>query len=56
LEEAGKFAAGVLDPINRAGDVQGVCWKDGVVNTAAGFKGSQAELPRSWLEWHACSG
>ncbi|MDZ5461221.1 acyl-CoA dehydrogenase [Azohydromonas lata] len=38
LEEAGKFAAGVLDPINRAGDTQGARWKDGVVNAADGFK------------------
>ena len=38
LEEAGKFATGVLDPINRAGDSTGSVCKDGVVTTAPGFK------------------
>ena len=37
LEEAAKFAGGVLDPINASGDKQGVRWKDGVVTTADGF-------------------
>ncbi|WP_298235192.1 acyl-CoA dehydrogenase [uncultured Azohydromonas sp.] len=44
LEEAGKFAAGVLDPINRIGDVQGARWKDGVVNAADGFKEAYASF------------
>ena len=38
LEEAGAFAAGVLDPLNRTGDKQGCTWKDGEVSTPAGFK------------------
>ena len=38
LEEAAKFASGVLDPINRAGDSTGSVCKDGVVTTAPGFK------------------
>jgi len=38
LEEAGKFAAGVLDPLNRSGDQQGAQWKDGAVTAPAGFK------------------
>jgi alkylation response protein AidB-like acyl-CoA dehydrogenase len=38
LEEAAKFATGVLDPINRAGDSTGSVCKDGVVTTAPGFK------------------
>ena len=29
LEEAGKFAAGVLAPLNRVGDQQGAKWSDG---------------------------
>ena len=37
LDEAAKFAAGVLDPLNAPGDRQGVRWKDGVVTTADGF-------------------
>ncbi|MFV5213476.1 acyl-CoA dehydrogenase C-terminal domain-containing protein [Azonexus caeni] len=38
LEEAAKFASGVLDPINRNGDQQGAVVKDGVVTTSPGFK------------------
>lgn len=38
LDEAGKFASGVLDPINRVGDRTGHVCKDGVVTTAPGFK------------------
>ncbi len=38
LDEAAKFATGVLDPINRAGDSTGSVCKDGVVTTAPGFK------------------
>jgi 3-(methylthio)propanoyl-CoA dehydrogenase len=38
LDEASKFATGVLDPINRGGDTTGSVCKDGVVTTAPGFK------------------
>ena len=38
LEEAGKFAAGVLDPLNWSGDQEGSQWKDGAVTTPKGFK------------------
>ncbi len=39
LEEAGKFATGVLDPLNRTGDREGTRWNDdGSVTTPAGFK------------------
>jgi 3-(methylthio)propanoyl-CoA dehydrogenase len=44
LEEASKFASGVLDPINRTGDQQGARWKDGVVNAADGFKEAYASF------------
>ena len=37
LEEAGKFAAEVLGPINRAGDQEGARLENGVVRTAPGF-------------------
>lgn len=37
LEEAGKFAAGVLSPLNRSGDQQGAQWRDGAVSTAGGW-------------------
>jgi 3-(methylthio)propanoyl-CoA dehydrogenase len=37
VEEAGKFAAGVLAPLNMIGDRQGNKWADGVVTTAPGI-------------------
>jgi alkylation response protein AidB-like acyl-CoA dehydrogenase len=37
LEEAAKFAEGVLAPINRAGDQQGARFENGMVRTAPGF-------------------
>ncbi len=42
LDEASKFAANVLAPINKQGDVQGCRWSDGVVTTADGFKQAYA--------------
>jgi 3-(methylthio)propanoyl-CoA dehydrogenase len=38
LEEAGRFASEVLDPINYSGDQEGSVWKDGTVTTPKGFK------------------
>ncbi len=38
LEEAGAFATGVLDPLNRTADKEGCTWKDGEVTTPKGFK------------------
>jgi len=38
LEESGKFASEVLDPINYSGDQEGSVWKDGSVTTPKGFK------------------
>jgi len=38
LEEAGKFATGVLAPINGAADLEGCTWKDGEVRTPAGYR------------------
>ena len=38
LEEAAKFAAGVLDPLNRSGDEEGSQWQDGAVRTPKGFQ------------------
>jgi alkylation response protein AidB-like acyl-CoA dehydrogenase len=37
LEEAGKFAAEVLAPINSAADLQGCTWRDGEVRTPDGY-------------------
>jgi len=38
LAEAGRFAAGVLAPLNRAGDREGVAFRDGLVSTAPGWR------------------
>ena len=38
MEEAGKFATGVLAPINGAADLQGCAWKDGTVTTPVGYR------------------
>jgi 3-(methylthio)propanoyl-CoA dehydrogenase len=38
LEEAGSFAAGVLDPLNRVADKEGCTWHEGNVTTPKGFK------------------
>src|SRR6185295_10371241 len=46
LEEAGKFASGVLDPINHSGDLEGSQWKDGAVRTPKGFR----EAYRQYIE------
>src|SRR5688572_26462998 len=44
LTEAGKFAQGVLDPLNRSGDRQGAQWRDGVVTAPDGFKDAYAQF------------
>jgi len=38
LQEAAKFASGVLAPLNRQGDLQGARWRDGQVSTADGWQ------------------
>src|SRR5580704_17478547 len=38
LDEAAKFAAAVLSPLNRSGDLEGARWQDGQVLTAAGWR------------------
>src|SRR6185295_5084118 len=38
LEEAGKFASEVLDPLNYSGDQEGSKWSGGEVRTPKGFK------------------
>jgi len=44
LTEAGKFAQGVLDPLNRSGDKQGAQWRDGVVTAPDGFREAYAQF------------
>jgi alkylation response protein AidB-like acyl-CoA dehydrogenase len=38
LEEAAKFASGVLSPLNKPADEEGSIWENGSVRTPAGFK------------------
>src|SRR5271167_4271461 len=54
LEEAGKFAADVLAPLNRVGDKHGIKLKDDAVTTAPGWP----EAYRQWTAagWNAVSG
>ncbi len=41
-DEAAKFAANVLAPINKQGVVQGCRWHQGTVSTAEGFRAAYA--------------
>jgi acyl-CoA dehydrogenase len=53
LQEAGKFANGVLSPLNATGDREGARWQDGEVSTASGWR----EAYRHFVEggWNALS-
>jgi alkylation response protein AidB-like acyl-CoA dehydrogenase len=42
LEEAAKVTAGLLAPLNRSGDEEGVHWQDGKVSTPKGFRQAYA--------------
>jgi len=53
LEEAAKFAGGVLSPLNRSGDLEGARWEDGRVLTAAGWKQAYARFAADG--WNALS-
>jgi 3-(methylthio)propanoyl-CoA dehydrogenase len=53
LEEAAKFAAGVLSPLNRSGDLEGARWQEGQVLTAGGWK--QAYTRFAADGWNAVS-
>lgn len=47
LDEAGKFASNVLDPINASGDREGLKIQDGVVTTPKGFKEAYAQYTQA---------
>jgi acyl-CoA dehydrogenase len=44
LEEAAKFASGVLAPLNASGDQEGALWHDGTVTMPKGFKQAYAQF------------
>ena len=54
LEEAGKFASGVLSPLNRVGDKEGAKWNDGEVTTAPGWKEAYTQFAESGWTSLAC--
>ncbi|MBT0961446.1 acyl-CoA dehydrogenase [Denitromonas iodatirespirans] len=54
LEEAGKFANGVLSPLNRAGDQIGAKWADGKVTTAPGWQDAYRQFAESGWTSLAC--
>ena len=54
LAEAGKFAAEVLDPLNRVGDKQGAQWADGTVTPPAGFADAYKQFTEAG--WNGLSG
>ncbi|SPD68368.1 3-methylmercaptopropionyl-CoA dehydrogenase (plasmid) [Cupriavidus taiwanensis] len=50
LQEAANYATGVLDPLNRPGDVQGARWHNGEVTPADGFGDAWASFCESgWI-------
>ena len=54
LEEAAKFAAGVLSPLNRVGDREGVRWSDTQVFTATGWKQAYGQFVQGGWAALAC--
>jgi alkylation response protein AidB-like acyl-CoA dehydrogenase len=54
LEEAAKFAGGVLSPLNRIGDREGVRWSDTQVATAAGWKQAYGQFVEGGWNALAC--
>lgn len=54
VEEAGKFGADVLDPLNRIGDATGATLADGQVTTPAGFAQAYAQFCEGG--WNALTG
>jgi alkylation response protein AidB-like acyl-CoA dehydrogenase len=53
LDEAAKFAGGVLSPLNRSGDLEGARWQEGRVLTVGGWK--QAYTRFAADGWNALS-
>ncbi len=54
LEEAAKFAGGVLSPLNRVGDREGVRWSDTQVATASGWKQAYGQFVEGGWSALAC--
>ncbi|CAI09842.1 acyl-CoA dehydrogenase [Aromatoleum aromaticum] len=54
LDEANKFASGILAPLNRVGDQEGAKWDHGKVTTAPGWKEAYRQF--SEAGWTAVAG
>jgi len=54
LEEANKFASGVLAPLNWSGDQEGATWNEGNVKTATGWKDAYRQFAESGWTALAC--
>ena len=55
LEEAGRFTAGVLAPLNGPGDLAGCTWEDGEVHTPPGFAAAYAAFVEGGWPALACA-
>jgi len=55
LEEAGKFASGVLSPLNWSGDQEGATWHDGKVKTAGGWQNAYKHFVEGGWNALSCS-
>ena len=51
FDEAGKFSASVLAPLNRSGDEEGAKWNNGVVTTPVGFKEAYRKYAERFSLW-----
>jgi acyl-CoA dehydrogenase len=56
LTEAGKFAGGVLSPLNRVGDTDGARWDDGRVQTPPGWQDAYAQFAENGWNALSCPG
>ncbi|MCK6395323.1 acyl-CoA dehydrogenase [Zoogloea sp.] len=54
LEEANKFASGVIAPLNWTGDQEGATWDNGVVRTATGWKEAYKQFAEAGWTALAC--
>ena len=54
LDEANKFASGVLAPLNRVGDQEGAKWNHGQVTTAPGWQNAYRQFAEAG--WSALAG
>src|ERR1700719_1506334 len=55
LDEAARFAGGVLSPLNRSGDLEGARWQEGQVLTAGGWKQAYTRFAADGWNSLSCS-